>query len=174
MYFLAARLSIKDRLGTPAQTKVDDPEYVPTRRHPEEVTVQQQQQQPIVAQPLLPISPAKLAGAPAGPREEKVSIAKKTQEMLALKKRQEEKRKEAIKLTANLRKLKQELLDKQLMEMKSLIERAEKNPEQKDTIMLTIKTIQQSIDNLKKDIATNGQTVAPKTKVGFFGFINQV
>lgn len=107
-------------------------------------------------------------------REDKVLAIKKTQEMLAvketLKKKQEEKRKEAIKITADLRKRKQELLDKQLSEMKTLIERAEKNPDQKDTYMTTIKAMQQSIDNLRKDLSVgnNGQntnvTVKPIPK----------
>ena len=108
------------------------------------------------------------------PNADKAMAIKKNQEMLAvkesLKKKQEEKRKEALKLTADLRKRKQELLDKQLMEMKSLIEKAEKNPDQKDAIMLTIKTVQQSIENLKKDLAVtnNGASAVisskPKTK----------
>lgn len=112
------------------------------------------------------VTTASVAGAAAAAaavptREEKVLAIKKTQEILAaketLKKKQEEKRKEALKLTADLRKRKQELLDKHLVEIRVLIDKAEKNPEQKDAIMGTIKTMQQSIDNLRKDLAANGQ-----------------
>ncbi|XP_015588872.1 RNA-binding protein 26 isoform X2 [Cephus cinctus] len=151
------RPSVKERLGAavPALTKSEDNEYVPTRRSSEEQ----------VTQTAVPVSPK---AAPVQTREDKVLAIKKTQEMLAaketLKKKQEEKRKEAIKLTADLRKRKQELLDKQLAEIRSLIERAEKNPEQKDAIMATIKTMQQSIDNLRKDLATNGQTGTNKSQ----------
>lgn len=141
--------------ATTTMTKVDDNEYVPTRRSIDEQVVQTK----------IPTSPTKTVvpiPTPISTRESKVQAIKKTQEILAakenLKKKQEEKRKEAIKLTADLRKRKQELLDKHLIEIRALIERAEKNPDQKDTIMETIKTIQQSIDNLRKDLGTNGQT----------------
>ncbi|KAJ8688500.1 hypothetical protein QAD02_024295 [Eretmocerus hayati] len=162
------RQSVKDRLGgtVNSSNKVDDNEYVPSRR-----TVEEHHHASIHHHPSQPLAPVL-----AKTREDKVLAIKKTQEMLAaketLKKKQEEKRKEAIKLTADLRKRKQELLDKQLMEMKSLIERAEKNPDQKDAIMLTIKSVQQSIDSLRKDLAVgnNGQITAvvakpaPKTR----------
>ncbi|XP_066991429.2 RNA-binding protein 26 isoform X2 [Anabrus simplex] len=88
------------------------------------------------------------------------AVIKKSQEMLAvketLKKKQEEKRKEAIKLTADLRKRKQELLDKQLVQQKQLIERLEKGGvtgEQRDSLMSTIKTLQESIEKIRKDLA---------------------
>ncbi|XP_031776825.1 RNA-binding protein 26 isoform X6 [Nasonia vitripennis] len=157
------RPSVKERLGAAvtAPNKVDDNEYVPTRRTTEEQQPPQQQQQQ-VSQPLAPVSATKAAMV-----ADKVLAIKKNQEMLAaketLKKKQEEKRKEAMKLTADLRKRKQELLDKQLIELKSLIERAEKSPDQKDAIMETIKTVQSSIDSLRKDLATgnnNGQASA--------------
>lgn len=77
------------------------------------------------------------------------AVFKKNQEIRAvketLKKKQEEKRKEAIKLTADLRKRKQELLDKHLKEQKLLIERLEKGgvlPEQREKLMITVKTLQ--------------------------------
>ncbi|XP_014210794.1 RNA-binding protein 26 isoform X2 [Copidosoma floridanum] len=180
------RPSVKDRLGATMQNKVDDNEYVPARRATEDNSQQQQQQKPPQQQPQTqqqqqqqqhqqqqvsqPLAPkTTIVPAPAT-REDKVLAIKKTQEMLAaketLKKKQEEKRKEAIKLTADLRKRKQELLDKQLSEMKMLIDRAEKNPDQKETIMTTIKTMQQSIDNLRKDLAVgnNGQNTSVATK----------
>ncbi|XP_072760590.1 RNA-binding protein 26 isoform X2 [Anoplolepis gracilipes] len=144
------RPSVKERLGAAVTlpAKAEDNEYVPTRRSTEEQ----------VTQTLVPTSP-KAAVVPT--REDKVLAIKKTQEILAaketLKKKQEEKRKEAIKLTADLRKRKQELLDKHLIELRILIDKAEKNPEQKESIMPTIKAMQQSVDNLRKDLAANGQ-----------------
>ncbi|KAG7214031.1 hypothetical protein KM043_001398 [Ampulex compressa] len=151
------RPSVKERLGAavPPPVKSEDNEYVPTRRSTEEQ----------VSQTVVPTSP-KAAVAPS--REDKVLAIKKNQEILAaketLKKKQEEKRKEALKLTADLRKRKQELLDKHLVEIRALIEKAEKNPEQKDAIMATIKTMQQSIDNLRKDLAANGQIAGSKSQ----------
>lgn len=139
---------MKDRLGATITlpVKTENNEYVPTRRSTEEQ----------VTQNLVSTSPKAVVPT----REDKVLAIKKTQEMLAaketLKKKQEEKRKEAIKLTADLRKRKQELLDKHLIELRALIDKAEKNPEQKDSIMPTIKNMQQTVDNLRKDIATNG------------------
>ncbi|XP_076663292.1 zinc finger protein swm isoform X2 [Andrena cerasifolii] len=154
------RPSVKERLGVAVTTpaKTEENEYIPTRRSTEEQ----------VTQSLVPTSP-KTAGTAAVPtREDKVLAIKKTQEILAaketLKKKQEEKRKEAMKLTADLRKRKQELLDKHLIEIRVLIDKAEKNPEQKDAIMVTIKTMQQSIDNLRKDLAANGQIGGSKSQ----------
>ncbi|XP_069684891.1 RNA-binding protein 26 isoform X2 [Periplaneta americana] len=85
---------------------------------------------------------------------------KKTQEILAvketLKKKQEEKRKEALKITADLRKRKQDLLDKQLAQQKLLIERLEKGgvaSEQREALMTTIKKLQESIEKIRKDLS---------------------
>lgn len=148
--FPGCRPSVKERLGAAVTlpAKAEDNEYVPTRRSTEEQ----------VTQTLVPTSP-KAAVVPT--REDKVLAIKKTQEILAatqtLKKKQEEKRKEAIKLTADLRKRKQELLDKHLIELRGLIDKAEKNPEQKESIMPTIKAMQQTVDNLRKDLGANGQ-----------------
>ncbi|KAL2730703.1 RNA-binding protein 26 isoform X1 [Vespula squamosa] len=152
------RPSVKERLGAALNlpAKSEENEYVPTRRSSDEQNTQN----------VIPTSP-KAAAVPT--REEKVLAIKKTQEILAaketLKKKQEEKRKEAIKLTADLRKRKQELLDKHLVEIRVLIDKAEKNPEQKDAIMATIKTMQQSIDNLRKDLAANGQICGNKSQI---------
>ncbi|KAK7869794.1 hypothetical protein R5R35_008321 [Gryllus longicercus] len=90
------------------------------------------------------------------------AVIKKSQEMLAaketLKKKQEEKRKEALKLTADLRKRKQELLDKQLSQQKKLIERLEKggvSGDQRESLMSTIKTLQESIEKIRKDLSVS-------------------
>lgn len=151
---------MKERLGAAVTlpAKTEDNEYVPTRRSSED------QQQ--VTQSLVPTSPKTVA---VPNKEDKVLAIKKTQEILAaketLKKKQEEKRKEALKLTADLRKRKQELLDKHLIELRGLIDKAEKNPEQKDSIMPTIKAMQQSVDNLRKDLAANGQISSNKSQI---------
>ncbi|XP_015113241.1 RNA-binding protein 26 isoform X1 [Diachasma alloeum] len=167
------RPSVKERLGAavPLPVKSEDTEYVPTRRPTEESsqTPPAPQPQPQVSQSLVPPVQRTQSTAPPPPtREDRVLAIKKTQEILAaketLKKKQEEKRKEAIKITADLRKRKQELLDKNLIEIRSLIEKAEKNPEQKEAIMGTIKHLQQSIDQLRKDLATNGQSGTTKSQ----------
>ncbi|XP_034934602.1 RNA-binding protein 26-like isoform X2 [Chelonus insularis] len=157
----SVRPSVKERLGAAVTVKTEESEYVPTRRTNDD----QQQQQ--VTQSLVPAAQKIVPPVPS--REEKVNAIKKTQEMLAvketLKKKQEEKRKEAIKLTADLRKRKQDLLAKHLGEIRTLIDKAEKNPEQKEAIMSTIKMIQQAIDQLQKDLASNGQTGTTKTPI---------
>lgn len=111
---------------------------------------------PTPATPIAPVTPV---------QENNKNIAaaiKKSQEMLAaketLKKKQEEKRKEALKLTADLRKRKQELLDKQLTQQKKLIERLEKggvSGEQRESVMSTIKTLQESIEKIRKDLSVS-------------------
>ena len=56
-----------------------------------------------------------------------------------------------MKLTANLRKRKQDLLDKQLIQQKQLIERLEKGgvaPEQREELMSTVKSLQVRINVL--------------------------
>ncbi|XP_011301851.1 RNA-binding protein 26 isoform X2 [Fopius arisanus] len=167
------RPSVKERLGAavPLPVKSEDTEYVPTRRATEDTpqVPPAPQPQPQVSQSLVPPVQRTQPQASTPPtREDRVLAIKKTQEILAaketLKKKQEEKRKEAIKITADLRKRKQELLDKNLIEIRSLIEKAEKNPEQKEAIMGTIKHLQQSIDQLRKDLATNGQSGTTKNQ----------
>ncbi|XP_046384373.1 RNA-binding protein 26 [Ischnura elegans] len=101
---------------------------------------------------------------------------KKSQEMLAAKeawkKKQEETRKEAIKLTADLRKRKQELVEKQLAQQKILIEKLEKGniaansgnasaagllrPGEREAILKTVKSLQESIEAIRKDLAASG------------------
>ncbi|XP_044763327.1 zinc finger protein swm [Coccinella septempunctata] len=84
---------------------------------------------------------------------------KKSQELLAakekLKKNQDDKRKEVMKINQDLRKRKQELLEKQLSQQKILIEKMEKLPAgpQRDLIKETIKKTQESIEEIRKDIA---------------------
>nr|XP_008195644.1 PREDICTED: LOW QUALITY PROTEIN: RNA-binding protein 26 [Tribolium castaneum] len=97
---------------------------------------------------------------------------KKNQELLAakekLKKNQDEQRKEVLKIKNNLRKRKQELLEKQLSQQKILIEKMEKLPPgpQRDHIMETIKKTQESIESIKKDLLQSVLTAktAPQKK----------
>ncbi|KAK9887320.1 hypothetical protein WA026_021628 [Henosepilachna vigintioctopunctata] len=94
---------------------------------------------------------------------------KKNQELLAvkekLKKNQDEQRKEVMKMNQDLRKRKQELLEKQLSQQKILIEKMEKLPPgaQRDLIKETIKKTQESIEEIRKDIAHS--TMVLKTAV---------
>ncbi|XP_073990355.1 zinc finger protein swm isoform X3 [Rhodnius prolixus] len=82
-------------------------------------------------------------------------LKKKLEEVSVAKKKQEEARKAGIKLNADLRKRKQELLDKQLNQQKLLIQRMETSnitQQQKSTLMATIKTLQESIEKIQKDL----------------------
>ncbi|KAK4878106.1 hypothetical protein RN001_010612 [Aquatica leii] len=103
--------------------------------------------------------------------ETKVQAAaaiKKGQELLAakekLKKNQEEKRKEALKITQDLRKRKQELLEKQLAQQKLLIEKMEKTPAgpQRELLLKTIKKSQEATEAIRKDMMSQ-PTLTVKT-----------
>ncbi|XP_046683230.1 RNA-binding protein 26 isoform X2 [Homalodisca vitripennis] len=75
----------------------------------------------------------------------------------SLRKKQEEKRKEAIKLTQHLFKRKTDLIDKFIAHQKVLIEKLEKGnfpPEQRAEIMSTITGFQENIDTMRKDLKT--------------------
>ncbi|KAJ8982216.1 hypothetical protein NQ317_013518 [Molorchus minor] len=97
---------------------------------------------------------------------------KKNQELLAahakVKKNQDVQRKEVLKIQCDLRKRKQELLDKQLSQQKILIEKMEKLPPgpQRDLIKETIKKGQEAIEAIKKDLeaAALAAKVAPPKK----------
>ncbi|KAF7284043.1 zinc finger protein swm [Rhynchophorus ferrugineus] len=83
---------------------------------------------------------------------------KKNQDLLAVQakvnKNKDEQRKEVLKIKSDLRKRKQELLDKQLSQQKILIEKMEKLPQgpQRDIVKETIKKTQESIEAIKKDL----------------------
>lgn len=117
-------------------------------------------------------------------KAQEVAAIKKTQEMLAakekLKKNQEENRKEALKLTQNLRKRKQELLEKQVAHQKLLIEKLEKSEfrwggiefkplnlspaappgPQRDLLKQTIKKSQEAIEAIRRDVQAQTLAVA--------------
>ncbi|KAK5638531.1 hypothetical protein RI129_012826 [Pyrocoelia pectoralis] len=90
--------------------------------------------------------------------ETAAAAIKKGQELLAakekLKKNQEEKRKEALKITQDLRKRKQELLEKQLAQQKLLIDKVEKTAvgPQRDLLLQTIKKSQEATEAIRKDM----------------------
>ena len=94
-------------------------------------------------------------------REKAVAAIKRSQEILAakeaLKKKQEEQKREATKLQVDLQRRKQELLDKQLQQQRVLIEKLEKNKstmkaEERATVMKTVRTLQETIEKLKRDL----------------------
>lgn len=83
---------------------------------------------------------------------------KKNQDLLAaqakVNKNKDEQRKEVLKIQSDLRKRKQELLDKQLSQQKILLEKMAKLPPgpQRDVIKETIKKTQEAIEGIKKDL----------------------
>lgn len=101
-----------------------------------------------------------------------IAAIKKSQEILEkkklLRKKTEEKRKEAIKLTSDLKKRSQSLLEKQLEEQKALIKKIELggiDEKQKKSIMEAIKLLQDSIEKIKKDLLTIAKPVKKTTPV---------
>lgn len=117
--------SVKDRLGLPTPVPPNSnkvlnlvqPKVENTNNTESETDAKQTTKQPEVKKEEL--------------KAQATAAIKKNQELLAakekLKKNQEEKRKEAIKITQDLRKRKQELLEKQLAQQKLLIEKLEKS-----------------------------------------------
>ena len=106
-------------------------------------------------------------------REKAVAAIKRSQEILAakeaLKKKQEEQKREATKLQVDLQRRKQELLDKQLQQQRVLIERLEKNKstmkaEERAAVMQTVRTLQETIEKLKRDLQQQPPATAPTTK----------
>lgn len=82
-----------------------------------------------------------------------------------IKKKQEEQRKEAMKINADLQKRKQVLLQKQIQQQKLLIDKLEKNKSmsvaERSKIMKTLKDLQESIEKLKVELTTTVQTPSP-------------
>ncbi|KAJ9594957.1 hypothetical protein L9F63_013741, partial [Diploptera punctata] len=156
------RPSVKERLGVPnpvsnskvlntVQPKASVANQPEEKEYHHERALKKQETPPPVVSTSTAQENAKAQAA--------VAAIKKNQEILAvketLKKKQEEKRKEAIKLTADLRKRKQALLDRQLDQQKQLIERLKGGvaPEQRERLMITIKSLQESIENIRKDLS---------------------
>ena len=118
-------------------------------------------------------------GAREKEREKAVAAILKSQEILAakeaLKKKEEEQQRERTKLQLVLQRRKQELLDKQLKQQWVLIERLEKNKnsikgDQRAVVMQTVRTLQESIETLKKDLSNQFTKKAtsrtPSTTIG--------
>uniref|UniRef100_A0A0A9Y5W8 RNA-binding protein 26 n=1 Tax=Lygus hesperus TaxID=30085 RepID=A0A0A9Y5W8_LYGHE len=85
-------------------------------------------------------------------------LKKKIEEVAVAKKKQQESIKAGLKLNADLRKRKTELLEKQINQQKLLIQRMEApnvTPQQKGTLMDTIKTLQESIEKIRKDLESS-------------------
>jgi len=107
---------------------------------------------------LVKADPKKMIITTNYPSTQEMQIARES-----LKKKQEEKRKEALKLTQHLCKRKHDLIEKLLCHQKELIEKLEKGnitPEQKVEIMQTIQGFQENIDIIRKDIKS---TIAKPT-----------
>ncbi|KAG5882370.1 hypothetical protein JTB14_036294 [Gonioctena quinquepunctata] len=91
-------------------------------------------------------------------KAQETEAIKKNQELLAthakVKRNQDVQRKHVLKIQNDLRKKKQELLDKQLSQQKILIEKMEKLPPgpQRDVIKETIKKTQEAIEAIKKNL----------------------
>ncbi|VEN44841.1 unnamed protein product, partial [Callosobruchus maculatus] len=105
-----------------------------------------------------------------------VEAIKKGQELLAaqakVKKNQDVQRKQVLQIQSDLRKKKQELLDKQLSQQKILVEKMEKMPPgpARDLVKDTIKKTQEAIAAITKDLeaaalaASKASAAKPKTK----------
>ncbi|KAK6645014.1 hypothetical protein RUM43_001290 [Polyplax serrata] len=109
------------------------------------------------------------------PEEKKaktLAAIKKSQEMLEknqlLRKKTEEKRKEALKLTSDLRKRTQILLGKQIEQQKALIKKLEiggLEEKQKKDIMDTVKALQDSIEKIQQELVeTTKKKIIPVKK----------
>ncbi|CAG9829792.1 unnamed protein product [Diabrotica balteata] len=118
--------------------------------------------------------PAEEEKKPISKEESKLQAAeaiKKNQELIAtqvkVKKNQDVQRKQVLKIQSDLRKKKQDLLEKQLSQQKVLIEKLEKLPTgpQRDIVKETIKKTQEAIEEIKKDLeaaALSAKSTPPK------------
>lgn len=90
------------------------------------------------------------------------------QQREALRKKQEQSRKEAVQKRLQIQKQKQTLLQKQLEQQKLLIQKLEQNKSmsatEKAAIMKTIKTLASSIEKLKKELTPTKAEPVHKTK----------
>uniref|UniRef100_T1JCE4 RNA-binding protein 26 n=1 Tax=Strigamia maritima TaxID=126957 RepID=T1JCE4_STRMM len=166
------KLSVKDRLGVPTSGPGDNNnESSPAMQSPAP-TNEDSEKTSVLLSPTGNLS--KTVFNPAALRKSNVNPSPKTVHFLSqqeiVKKKQEEQRKEYFKINADIQKRKQELLKKYIQDQKVLIERLEKKnllPAEKDKLKLTVKSIQECIDNFKKDLMPTQTTALnhPKTKV---------
>ncbi|CAB3362956.1 Hypothetical predicted protein [Cloeon dipterum] len=170
------RMSVRDRLGVPSnkvlnliqQKAKSDAEFLPGG---EKADANRNVYVPSAKKPDPALQEnSKALAAAAIMKNQEILLAKEK-----LKKKQEEKRKEALKMTADLRKRKQELLEMQLTQQKVLIEKLEKGkitlkPAEQKQLLETIKSLQESIETIRKDLAPQAAVVAaaapaPKAKL---------
>ncbi|XP_071057172.1 zinc finger protein swm [Onthophagus taurus] len=149
------RSSIKDRLGIPQIVAPNSNKVLNLVQPKAEVKDDHQIED---QSPKKPVDSAALVAAKEERKALVTGAIKKNQELLAtkekLKKNQEEKRKEAMKFSQDLRKRQQELLKKQLEQQKLLISKLEKTPAgpHREQLMETIKKSQEAIEEIRKAI----------------------
>ncbi|XP_050499905.1 RNA-binding protein 26 isoform X2 [Diabrotica virgifera virgifera] len=156
----APQRSVKDRLGGSTSLVVSNTNKVLNLVQPKADEAEQ--------------PPAEEEKKPITKEESKLQAAeavKKNQELIAtqvkVKKNQDVQRKQVLKIQSDLRKKKQDLLEKQLSQQKVLIEKLEKLPAgpQRDIVKETIKKTQEAIEEIKKDLeaaALSAKTTPPK------------
>ncbi|KRT84819.1 RNA binding protein [Oryctes borbonicus] len=136
--------SIKERLGIP-QIVAPNSNKVLNLVQPKAETKQPEEPEETKVQ----------KNSETGKEEKKAQVAaaiKKNQELLAAKEKHKKNQEEALKVSQNLRKRQQELLEKQLAQQKLLIGKMEKTPAgpQRDYLLQTIKKSQEAIETIRK------------------------
>ncbi|CAG7718477.1 unnamed protein product [Allacma fusca] len=155
------RVSVKDRLGMPEgpDEKVEQ----------EKILVSGNNLTKTVYNPGLLAKKAETAGD----KIQAVEAIKKSQEALSTlehqKKVKEESQRNARKLMVDLRKRKQDMLHEQIEQQKKLISKLElcKTKPEREGLMTLIKSLQESIEGIKKDLDTSknqSPSIAPKIK----------
>jgi len=106
-----------------------------------------------------------------------VEAIRKSQELLAaqenLKKLQEQKKQEVLKMNNDLRKRKQTMMEEQIEQQKKLIAKFEGSkdrmkPEEKEELLTLIKSLHESVEKIKKDLDDTNPNI-PKQQPGFQG-----
>ncbi|ODM99502.1 RNA-binding protein 26 [Orchesella cincta] len=161
------RIPIKDRLGGHQQEPVDD------RRHEhEKILISGNNLTKTV------YNNALLAKKMETPQEklQAVEAIRKSQELLAaqenLKKLQEQKKQEVLKMSNDLRKRKQVMMEEQIEQQKKLIGKFEHSkdkmkPEEKESLLNLIKSLQESVEKLKRDLDESNPNISKQP--GFQG-----
>ncbi|CAL8104757.1 unnamed protein product [Orchesella dallaii] len=160
------RIPVKDRLGA-QQDPMDD------RRHEhEKILISGNNLTKTV------YNNALLAKKMETPQEklQAVEAIRKSQELLAaqenLKKLQEQKKQEVLKMSNDLRKRKQTMMEEQIEQQKKLIAKFEHSkdrmkPEEKDSLLGIIKSLQESVERLKRDLDESNPNISKQP--GFQG-----
>ncbi|XP_014259670.1 RNA-binding protein 26 isoform X6 [Cimex lectularius] len=155
----ATRPSVLERLGAPPSKVLNNIQLSAIQQQEEKVTlVNNSLSKTLYIPSAMKKEHANMDIQTENKEQINTEVKKKLEEITAAKKKQEEARKAGIKLNADLRKRKQELLEKQLNQQKLLIQRTESPtlaPQQKAILIETIKTLQESIENIRKDLASS-------------------